>query len=683
MLEALKALFDTEGFPPRWNCGSWTPLHGWAHVLADLAIFGAYAAIPVTIAYFVIKRRSVLFPGLYALFGAFIFSCGLGHLIDASLFWHPWYRFYAVVKVITAIASWATVVALFRLVPRALELPQIAKLNEQLRIEVSERARAESEVRRLNHDLELRITELETLLEVLPVGIGIAVDRECKTIRTNPAFARLLRVDKTPDELFATIESFPARVKAYHADVEIPMDRMPIHLAAREGVSIRDFEADLVFPDGSQVSVLAYASPLLDREHRVIGAVGAFADITARKEADARRSEVERQLLESQKLESLGILAGGVAHDFNNLLVGVLGSASMLRAEVSHDPRLEALVDAIEQSGTRAADLCRQMLAYSGRGRFVLVDADISAVVLELAELMRSSVPRRIEFDLDFEPNLPPVLADVTQLRQVVMNLVLNAAEAIGDQHGRVVFRTRKIVASAERLAAAISSEIAEPGEYVELEVVDDGCGMSAEVRKRMFEPFFSTKFTGRGLGLAATLGIVRGHRGAIEVASQPGSGTRVSVLLPVRRAPAEEPRSATTDSAPVDRVGERETPRSGEILVIDDEQAVRMTLAGMLSRVGFSVVATDDGESAVRWVADRPDRFILAIVDLTMPKMDGDQVSRALRRAAPNLPTLVISGYDEAYSKQQFHGFDRVAFLQKPFTHEALVSTVTRLLAR
>lgn len=678
MLDALMALFDTDGFPARWNCGTWTELHGWTHVVADLLIFGAYGAIPITIAYFVVKRRSVHFPGLYALFGAFIFSCGLGHLVDATLFWNPWYRFYAAVKIVTAVASWATVIALVRLVPKALELPQIARLNDRLKVEVAERARAEEEVKRLNAVLRGRVEELETLLDVIPVGIGIATDPECRTIRTNPAFARQLRMTPTQNASLSSPDSAPTHFKVFHRGELLHPEQLPIQLAARHGESLRDFEEEIVFSDDSRITLLASAEPLRDGSGNPRGAVGTFVDITALKAMERERAAVQRRLLEAQKLESLGVLAGGVAHDFNNLLVGVLGNASLLSTQLEESPRLRELSTSIERSAMRAADLCRQMLAYSGRGRFVVELVDMSSIVADTLSLLRANIPSRCEVRLDLASNLPPVLGDATQARQVVMNLVINAAEAIGDRRGTIRCRTRIVDAAREKLDLAIGGDAVEPGRFVEVSVTDDGCGMDEETRARMFEPFYSTKFAGRGLGMAATLGILRGHGGAIEVVSSPGKGTSIAVLWPVATKPG------AIETAPSEPGAREDEPRGeGELLVVDDEGAVREVVRLMLEKLGFTVATTGIGRDALTWIEREPERFRLAIVDLTMPGMDGEELCRGIRRLSPKLPIILISGFDEGRSLERFEDLTLAGFLQKPFHADALSRRVLEVLGR
>ncbi len=674
MFDFVRTLFDTDGFPARWHCGSWSDVHGWTHILADSAIFLAYAAIPISIVYFVRQRRDVAFPPLYWLFGAFILSCGFGHLIEATIFWHPWYRLSAFVKVVTAIASWATVIALVRFLPRALDLPRIAELNEQLRLEAGERRKAEEEVRRLNADLKNKVAELQTLLDVAPVAIGIAHDKECKQISTNPAFARLLRLGPEQNASLGAPTEAPTHFRVWKDGRELGTHELPLQRAASENVALRDFEEDVVFEDGSRVTLLSSAVPLHDHAGAVRGAIGAFMDITARKHAQQERLEVERKMLETQKLESLGILAGGIAHDFNNLLTGILGGVSLVRSSASIvASEADHHLAQIERSALRAADLCRQMLAYSGRGRFVLEEINVSELLNEISVLLESSIPKKVKLNLELSPDLPSVRVDATQLRQIMMNLVINAAEAIGEKNGIIRCITGLERATREYLDDAINGATLPEGDYVFVEVSDTGCGMDAETMKRIFEPFFTTKFTGRGLGLAATLGIVRGHRGALRVYSEVGRGTVFKILLPASSKDAREARNH-----PVPTQSFR---GAGAALVIDDEEMVRSVLSGMLTRLGFEVTPCEDGREGIATLAAAPSRYCVAVLDLTMPYLDGEQVFLELRKIQPDLKVILMSGFNEQEAVNRFTGKGLAGFIQKPFTFKSLAAKLEAVL--
>jgi PAS domain S-box-containing protein len=324
---------------------------------------------------------------------------------------------------------------------------------------------------------------------------------------------------------------------------------------------------------------------------------GLAIDITARKNAEAARLALERKLLEGLKLESLGRLAGGIAHDFNNLLSSILGNATMVRLTVTPGNATDTQLRAIEAASLRAADLCRQMLAYAGQGRFVIEPTDLTAVTQDLQPLLKISLAQQARLWLNLAPNLPPVLADTAQIRQIVMNLVLNAADAIGAKGakdgGEIVVTTGIVHADLPLLASCVAGAGLTAGEYVFLEVRDNGCGMTAEVAAKIFDPFFTTKFSGRGLGLAAALGIVRGHQGALKVDTAPGVGSTFRLLLPVA------PASATTAKVVDAGTGDR-WQTGGDVLVIEDEDNVRVMTMEMLKTFGLTPSGAADGAKGV-----------------------------------------------------------------------------------
>ena len=385
-----------------------------------------------------------------------------------------------------------------------------------------------------------------------------------------------------------------------------------------------------------------------------------FGAAIARAEVEAARVRFEARLQETQKLESLGVLAGGIAHDFNNLLTSILGNASLARLDLPpHSPANHSL-ERIETASLRAADLCKQMLAYAGKGRLVVQPVNLTQLVQETAHLLQVSISKRAVLKFDLAPNLPAVLVDASQLRQIVMNLVINASEAIGERSGVIALATGLVRADREYLAdSRLAGDLSE-GDYVFLEASDTGCGMTPEIQARIFEPFFTTKFTGRGLGLAAVLGIVRGHRGALKVDSVPGKGSTFRLLLPVTHElaqPTSEPNPLTT--------GWR---GHGRILVVDDEETVRTVVARVLENLGFTVTLASDGREAVKIFEAQPDAFTMVVVDLTMPHMDGTEAFARMRRVRPDLRVVLMSGYSEPDATVAFAGKGLAGFLQKPF---------------
>ena len=400
-----------------------------------------------------------------------------------------------------------------------------------------------------------------------------------------------------------------------------------------------------------------------------VGRVFSFRDITTRLKAEEEHRALERQMLHVQKLESLGVLAGGIAHDFNNLLVSVLGNAGLALAETDPASPARSRLTDIEVAAQRAAELTRQMLAYAGRGRFMVQRLDLSMLVREIVTLLRTVVSRTAEIDIRLANDLPAVEADAAQLRQVVMNLVTNAADAIAGAPGRIEITTGMMSATQDYLARSSIGQDLAPGEFVFVDIADTGCGMDQNTLARIFDPFFTTKVTGRGLGLAAVLGIVRSHRGAILVDSSPGAGTRFRLLLPVVAA-------ASTGQA-VPGAPPKVLVSSGTVLIVDDDDGVRTVATLSLERAGFRVVTACDGEEGMTLMQQRGADFVVVLLDMTMPRLSGADTFTLIRQARPELPIVLTSGYTEPEVGSRFTPDQIAGFLQKPFTPATLVRTI------
>jgi two-component system cell cycle sensor histidine kinase/response regulator CckA len=407
------------------------------------------------------------------------------------------------------------------------------------------------------------------------------------------------------------------------------------------------------------------AVPLYDDQGELWGAIEVARNITERKRAEEERTRMEAQMREVQKLESLGVLAGGIAHDFNNLLMAILGNADLALLALSIASPARPHVEEISRGSLRAADLCRQMLAYSGKGRFVIGRYDLGEIVQEMAQMLKVSVSKKANLRYSFTAALPAVEVDATQMRQVIMNLIINASEAMEDQNGFISVVTGVMDCDRAFLAESYLDDNLPEGKYVYLEVADTGCGMDDDTRRRIFDPFFTTKFTGRGLGLAAVLGIVRGHQGAIKVYSEPGQGTTFKVLLPaVEWAPGDRPADAlsTSQSLP-----------GGTILLVDDDSHVRQVASQMLERLGFNVLTAAHGREGLEVFSAGPGGIACVILDLTMPEMAGDEVFRELRRLRKDVPVIISSGFNEQDVTQRFAGKGVSGFIQKPYTVKML----------
>jgi signal transduction histidine kinase/CheY-like chemotaxis protein len=407
--------------------------------------------------------------------------------------------------------------------------------------------------------------------------------------------------------------------------------------------------------------------------HAVANVLGAAFERAAmdhaRLKADEEHRALERQMLHVQKLESLGVLAGGIAHDFNNLLVSMLGNAGLALAELPPSSPVRSRLTDIELAAQRAAELTRQMLAYAGQGRFVVQRVNLSDLVVELVTLLRTVVARSADIDVRLANDLPDVEADASQLRQVVMNLVTNAADALGAAPGRIEITTGRMSATREYLSQSCIGQDVEPGEFVFAEIADTGCGMDGKTRARIFDPFFTTKATGRGLGLAAVLGIVGSHSGAIAVESSPGAGSRFRLLLP----PIGIARSVKT----VPGVTVKTPVSSGTILIVDDDRGVRTVATLSLERAGFRVVAACDGEDGVALFRERPSEFDAVLLDVTMPRLGGVDACRLLKKIRSEIPIVLTSGYTEPDAGSRFNADEVTGFLQKPFTPATLVKMI------
>jgi len=408
------------------------------------------------------------------------------------------------------------------------------------------------------------------------------------------------------------------------------------------------------------------------QEYSGVGFNCTFArDISGRKQNEEERRRLDARVRDAHKMESLSVLAGGVAHDFNNLLMGVLGNAELALVDLSPVSPVRESIEKIRTAALRAADLARQMLAYSGKGRFVVGTIDLSEVVLEMGQLVQSSLSADALVEYHLQEEMPLVSADVTQIRQLVMNLVSNACEALGDKGGLVDVSTGVMECDEEFLERSLLGEGCAPGWYAFLEVADSGEGMERSTVEKMFDPFFTTKFTGRGLGLAAVSGIVRGHGGAVVVDSALGEGTTLKVLLPV-----------TKD----EQVVSRKSPANAElvaadgriVLLVDDEASVLDVGARMLEGAGFRVITASDGHDALHAFREHASEIECVVLDLTMPGMGGEDTFDELRRLHCDAPVILGSGYFHADLSAQFEDKGFVAVLQKPYRREHLIATVT-----
>jgi PAS domain S-box-containing protein len=442
------------------------------------------------------------------------------------------------------------------------------------------------------------------------------------------------------------------------------------------GDTYRSVEDCFVHRDGRIIPISCSLAPIRS-DSIIAGAVMVVRDLTDEKQAASVERENEEALRQAQKLESIGVLAGGIAHDFNNLLTGVMGNAGLARRAIQAgktDQAAKLLGDVIAAS-ERAADLTRQLLAYAGKGRFLILPVDLAKLVSEVSTLIRASISKKITLVIDVPDDCPVVEADRAQIQQLFMNLVINGGEAIGDQPGTLTVRVRTEHLSERRERPRTEGFPISTGDYVRIDVTDTGAGMDDETRSRIFEPFFTTKFLGRGLGLSAALGIVRGHRGAIGVLSQPGQGTTFTVLLPIRR-DLRRPERISGHVAV-----EPELQGAGTILVADDEEAVRELVQNVLESAGYSVELAKDGLETVERLRTLGETVRLILLDLTMPRLGGAEAARELRRLQPDIPIVAMSGYGDIEVMERFGEVGVDDFLAKPFTPDQLADKIRDVL--
>lgn len=386
----------------------------------------------------------------------------------------------------------------------------------------------------------------------------------------------------------------------------------------------------------------------------------------------SEREQLEAQLRQSQRLESLGVLAGGVAHDFNNLLVGIMGNASLACEQLPEGSTVRPLLEKVVSAGRRATHLTQRMLAYAGRAVFDVQIMDLNGLVEEMADFATAAIPKAVKLKIDTQPALPLVKADSSQIQQVIMNLLINAAEAIGEGGGEVTVSTRVEALSAERIATEFAEQNLRPGPYVRLEVRDTGCGMSPETLGRIFDPFFTTKFAGRGLGLSAMRGIVQAHKGAVSVTSEEGHGTVFRVYFPV---------AGGRSGAVKHKQPRAVLPRGSTILVIDDEEDIREVVEAVLASRGVRVLSAENGERGLEIFKRCKGEIDVVLLDMNMPGMSGETVFRKLRAVHPDVKVILSTGYSEQEATMQFANAPLAGFVHKPYTASALVEKIGAVL--
>jgi len=518
---------------------------------------------------------------------------------------------------------------------------RVRRLNEALAREIDDRVRAQAQVEKTE-----RLQR--ALVECLGEGVGL-FDAQGHVLFANPALAATLQA--SPSDLLG--RKVPELSGASLSDPSRPQSRPRCY--------------DVVLPardDQGERLLLVTETQLSNSEQADGHVLRVVRDLTERVATEQRQRKLELELERTHALQSLAVLAGGVAHDFNNLLSGVVGNAelAMLRLPSSTPSTIRDCLSEIKTFASEATGLSRQMLAYAGQRGIASSELDVTEEVRQALRLVRATVTARAQLDLNLASTLPRINADRFQFRQVVTNLLLNAAEALGPERGTVTVSTREAWLDSEQLSRLDAPQGAMPGTYVEIAVEDTGGGIDEALRERIFQPYFSTKSQGRGMGLAAASGVARTHNGWLTVDSRPGEGTRFAFWLPAAKGTSARRPSI----APASGV---RTQRSGCVLVIDDEPAVRLVTAKLLTELGQRVITAEDGRAGLRLYGKRRGDIDLVLLDLTMPDLSGAQVLNELQRIDPSVDVVVTSGFQPADAVDLRRHPNVLGFLEKPHT--------------
>jgi PAS domain S-box-containing protein len=640
MIGFLHRVFSSDEFMPHGMCYVWNPTVIWLNVISDGLIALAYYSIPLTLLYFVRKRRDLQFSWIFVCFAIFIIACGTTHLMEILNIWHPVYWLAGGIKAVTAAVSLLTAVLLVRLVPAALALPSPAAMQQaihELRASEEETARGRA--------------RLALATQVLQAGIW-EWNLQTHALVWNEAMYRIYgRPQGEPlDEQVWTRTVLPEDLPGLEAEL-----RRLIETKSQGSTEFR-----ILLPDGSVRHLEAAGGVVLDEAGQVVRIVGVNIDVTDRRQLD-------RRLLHLQRMESIGTMATGIAHDLNNILTPILMSIGLLKA-AAPQAAAQGILDTIEISAKRGAEIVRQVLSFAQGVESARIEVPPARVLLELKTMIQDTFPKNLRIQFSVPDDLWSILADPTQFYQVLMNLCVNARDAMPDG-GDLTIRAENCVLPEQTGAMGLR---ARAGRYLAITVTDTGTGMPAPILERIFEPFFTTKVLtkGTGLGLSTVYTIVKSHAGLITVFSRPGHGTTFRVHLP---ATADRP-PADPAPLPVD------LPLQGRnelILLIDDEASIREITEQALQGSGYRVVTAANGAEGLTVYSQRGEEIALVIADMNMPVMDGRATINALLRINPMLRIIGVSGLRETSELITGTRHQVRHFLPKPYSMEALLTTI------
>ncbi len=545
--------------------------------------------------------------------------------------------------------------------PAALSPEEVQRLVHDLEVHQIELEMQNRQLREAQEQLEASRDRYADLYDFAPLGY-VSLDAGGSIREINLTAAAMLGTERA-GLIGKTLVRWVAEL-----DREVLRDHLRRCGSGEEEVNSA---VSLVASGGRAVRVHLLSIPARRPEGSATLYRTAITDITERIKAEDEQRKLQAQLQQAQKLESLGVLAGGIAHDFNNLLTAILTNAELVLRGLSPSSPTRPNIKEIKTAAVRATDLTAQMLAYAGSGKFQIEPFNLNELVEETSQLLHASISKNALLRLEFADDLPDVEGDAGQIRQIVMNLIMNASEAGGDEGVVITLRTSAVEASRADLSETYLDQRLPTGRYVCLEISDTGCGMDEETKAKLFDPFFTTKFAGRGLGLAAVLGIVRSHHGTVDIQSRPGKGTTFKVLLPV----AQQIRQVASDHRHAET--RADLGETGTVLIVDDEENVRKATGWALTSSGFTIVTAPDGQTAVELFAERPNEIAVVLLDLTMPGMPSSETLKELQRIRSDVPVIICSGYSQEDVAGRFTGRGPAGFLKKPYELETLVGKI------